>query len=118
MNNRIEKVNSSLNKCITNIINNKISDPRLDTMVTITSIETSSDLSVCKIKLSFLTNDKEKRKEILKIIQKSSGFIKSELSKMVKIRIIPELRFSIDEGIDNALRVEELLKQIHYSDEN
>ena len=112
MNSRIDKVNSSLSKCIANTINYKLNDPRVQGIITITSLETSTDLSSCKIKLSIMEDDKEKRQEILKVIQNSAGFIKSEIKKSVKMRVIPSLKFSIDEGMDNALRVEELLKQI------
>ena len=80
-------------------------------MVTVTSVRISPDLSFAKIYLSlFAVADREK---LLKIIKENSPIIRKLLGQQIgkQVRIIPELTFLIDDTMDHALRIHELLKK-------
>ena len=80
-------------------------------MVTVTSVRISPDLSCAKIYLSlFAVADREK---LLKIIKDNSPIIRKLLGQQIgkQVRIIPELTFFIDDTMDHALRIHELLKK-------
>ena len=80
-------------------------------MVTVTSVRISPDLSFAKIYLSlFAVADREK---LLKIIKENSPIIRKLLGQQIgkQVRIIPELTFFIDDTMDHALRIHELLKK-------
>ncbi len=78
-------------------------------MVSVTKTRISPDLSVCTAYLSIFPS--EKGGEILSNIQKSAGQIRYELGTRMKsqLRIIPELRFHLDDSLDYMEHIDELL---------
>ena len=86
-------------------------------MVSIASVKITPDLLEARIYLSlFKVKDP---KAVLKKIEERAWEIKKELASRVKqqLRRIPNLKFFIDDTIDNAFKMEELLKQIQKTDE-
>ena len=80
-------------------------------MVSVTRTKISPDLSICTAYLSIFPS--EKGEEILANINASNKSIRYELGTRVKsqLRIIPELRFLIDDSLDYIDRIDELLKK-------
>lgn len=80
-------------------------------MVSVTRCRVSPDLSICTAYLSVFPSDKGE--EIIKNINASSSSIRYELGTKVRhqLRIIPELRFFIDDSLDYIERIDELLKK-------
>ncbi|MBP5713794.1 MAG: 30S ribosome-binding factor RbfA [Prevotella sp.] len=81
------------------------------TMVSVTRTKISPDLSICTAYLSIFPS--EKGEEILANINASNKQIRYELGTRVRnqLRIIPELRFFIDDSLDYIERIDELLKK-------
>lgn len=79
-------------------------------MVSVTRVKVSPDLSICTAYLSIFPS--EKGEEIIKNITASEKAIRYELGTKVRhqLRIIPELRFFIDDSLDYIERIDELLK--------
>jgi ribosome-binding factor A len=82
----------------------------LGAMVSVTTIRVTSDLSLARCYLSvFAGPDK---KEVLANIQQHVGRIRGEIGKRLKnMRKIPELVFFIDDSLDYAMKIDELLKK-------
>ncbi len=80
-------------------------------MVSVTKTRISSDLSVCTAYLSIFPS--EKGEEMLTNIQKNASQIRYELGTRMKnqLRIIPELRFYIDDSLDYIAHIDELLQK-------
>ena len=80
-------------------------------MVSVTRTKISPDLSICTAYLSIFPS--EKGEELLTNIQTNEKTIRYELGTRVRnqLRIIPELRFFIDDSLDYIERIDELLKQ-------
>ena len=80
-------------------------------MVSVTRTKISPDLSICTAYLSIFPS--EKGEEILSNINANVKSIRYELGTRVKnqLRIIPELRFFIDDSLDYIERIDELLKK-------
>ena len=81
------------------------------TMVSVTRTKISPDLSICTAYLSIFPSDKGE--EILQNINASNKAIRYELGTRVRnqLRIVPELRFFIDDSLDYLERIDELLKK-------
>ena len=81
------------------------------TMVSVTRTKISPDLSICTAYLSIFPS--EKSEEILANINASVKAIRYELGTKVRnqLRIVPELRFFIDDSLDYIDRIDELLKK-------
>ena len=81
------------------------------TMVSVTRTKISPDLSICTAYLSIFPS--EKGEEILANINANVKAIRYELGTKVRnqLRIVPELRFFIDDSLDYIDRIDELLKK-------
>ena len=81
------------------------------TMVSVTRVKISPDLSICTAYLSIFPS--EKGEEILANVNANTKGIRYELGTRVRnqLRIIPELRFFIDDSLDYIERIDELLKK-------
>ena len=80
-------------------------------MISVTRTKISPDLSICTAYLSIFPS--EKGEEILANINATNKAIRYELGTRVRnqLRIIPELRFFIDDSLDYIEHIDELLKK-------
>ncbi|MGR9043845.1 MAG: 30S ribosome-binding factor RbfA [Gammaproteobacteria bacterium] len=82
-------------------------------IVTVNEVETSKDLAVAKIYFTVLNADEKGKKDSVKYLNESAPYVRSELGKRMRLRIVPELRFYYDESFDTGMRVAELLSDLH-----
>ena len=107
MANRNYRLAGEIKRDLTDIFAHQIRDPHIDSMVSVTDVEVSNDLSYARIYVSKLGTEKE-REEMLAALNKANGYIRSALSQRLKIRKVPELRFSLDNSLEyGAKRSEE-----------
>ena len=80
-------------------------------MVSVTRVKVSPDLSICTAHLSIFPSNKGE--ELLRNINANEKSVRYELGKRIRnqVRIIPELRFFIDDSRDYIERIDELLKK-------
>ncbi len=80
-------------------------------MISVTRARVSPDLSICTAYLSVFPS--EKAEEMIKNITANEKRIRYELGTRVRnqLRIIPELRFFVDDSLDYIERIDELLKK-------
>ena len=80
-------------------------------MVSVTRVKVSPDLSICTAYLSIFPS--EKSNELLNNINQNVSTIRYDLGQRVRnqLRIIPELRFFIDDSLDYIDHIDELLKK-------
>jgi ribosome-binding factor A len=109
---RFERANSEIQRCISDIILNKMNDPRLNSLLYISEVNITPDFHFCKIKVAYDGKD-EDAKIILDVLQKSEGFIKRELVKMVRMPHVPKLSFVLDKGTAATVRINEILKNLN-----
>lgn len=105
---KIERINDNLQEAISYIIFQEVKNPNIK-FVTITAVNTTSDLSYAKVYFTTL-GDKQ---ETLKALKSAKGFIRNELKEKVELRNIPELEFVYDESIEYGQRIEEKIREIH-----
>ena len=105
---RVNKLDSILQKEISTIIIQEINDPKLG-FPTVTGVDVAPDLKNAKVFVSFLGKNYKKRDGI-ETLRKSKGLIKSILARRLKMRKIPDLTFVVDDTLDKAQRIDEILK--------
>lgn len=82
----------------------------LGAMVSVTTVRVTSDLSLARTYISIFGGPD--KKEVLESIQNYSGKIRGEVGKRLKnLRKIPELIFHIDDSLDYAQQIEDLLSK-------
>lgn len=116
MSNRMDRANSEILKCLMDIIKFKMNDPRLDKVVSITEVNVTPDFKFCKAKVSVL--DIEDVSNVTNVLQKSEGFIKRELAKMVDMPQVPKINFVVDKSTLSAMRVEEILRTLNIPEQS
>ena len=79
-------------------------------MVSVTRVKISPDLSVCTAYLSVFPS--EKAEEVINNVNTNAKTIRYDLGQRIRnqVRIIPELRFFIDDSLDYIDHIDELLK--------
>ncbi|MEM7007602.1 MAG: 30S ribosome-binding factor RbfA [Thermodesulfobacteriota bacterium] len=92
------------------IVKGEIKDPRVS-LAFITGAKVSDNLSVANIFFSVL-DDSTDKDEVLKGLESAKGFIKTTLSKRLKMRKIPDLHFMFDTALETGYKVDEVLREI------
>jgi ribosome-binding factor A len=113
---RTARLNEVIKEEISDILQRKLKDPRIG-FVTVTAVEVSPDLRHANIFVSILGNKKEKEATYQSLIG-ARGFIRSELSKRIRIKFLPEISFSIDESVEEGIRISKLIKKIRKKEES
>ena len=99
------------------ILQREIKDPRLHSMITVSDVEVSRDLSHAKVFVTFLGLADEKVEDNLKILNDASGFVRSLIGKRIQARIVPHIRFVFDESLNEGIRMATLVSSARAEDD-
>ena len=105
--NRIGRINEEIQRELAELIRS-LKDPRVQTMISITRVDTTPDLRYSKIYVSVL--DKNQEKDVLKGLKSASGFLRRELGHALQLRYTPELQFIADDSIAYGAHILEVLR--------
>ena len=111
-NNRLERVNSEIQKEVALIINNELRDPQITSMIGVSEVDVAPDLANAKVYLSIYGGDAE---DTLNRIKGAGSFIRGRLAKKIRLRIIPRLDFYLDNSLSYGQKIDELLNNITYT---
>ncbi|HHX53506.1 MAG TPA: 30S ribosome-binding factor RbfA [Clostridiales bacterium] len=120
---RIGRINDEMARQLAVIFRN-IRDPRLDScLVSVTAVDTKPDLRFAKIYYSVINYDKtltdeEKDKQVQEALESSSGFVRSELARLINLRLTPELTFVRDASMTRGAEISAVLKRIEREEAN
>jgi len=106
---RSARVGDLLREEIAMIIMNRIKDPRVG-FLTVTAVKVTDDLKQARVYVSVL--DRERKGEIVDILNSARGFIRSELSRTVRLKYMPRLDFFYDESIEYGEKIDRLIDGI------
>ena len=109
-NNRTRRIAEEIRKIVSTMLINGIKDPRINSLVSVTDVEVTSDLSYAYIYVSILGGDEESTLEGLK---SACGYIRREVGKNIKIRHTPEIIFKIDDSLLKGMYMDELIKKVN-----
>jgi ribosome-binding factor A len=108
---RSDRVAEQIRRELADLLQFEAKDPRVG-MVTITEVEVSGDLAHAKVFYSAPVQDNpEAMKELQKGLEKSAGFLRSQLGKRMMVRTVPQLHFSYDSSIDRGMRISRLIDE-------
>ena len=109
-NNRTRRIAEEIRKIVSTMLINGIKDPRINSLVSVTDVEVTSDLSYAYVYVSILGGDEESTLEGLK---SAWGYIRREVGKSIKIRHTPEIIFKIDDSLLKGMYMDELIKKVN-----
>lgn len=105
--NRIGRINEEIQRELSALIRT-VKDPRVHGLVSITAVDTTSDLRYSKIYVSVL--DKSDVSEVVKGLKSAGGYLRRELGAALKLRYTPELQFVADDSIGKGAHILSLLR--------
>ena len=109
---RPNRIGEEIKKEVVLLIRTGIKDPRVDSLLSITDVEVTRDLSYATIYISRYGSEQQ-RQDALDGMKAAAGFIRSELSRRLKLRTVPELIFKLDDSLEYGAKIETILHQIH-----
>lgn len=101
---------------IASIILREMRDPRVG-LVSVNEVRVSKDLSYADVYVSSLDADSEAaRQTLIDVLNRASGYFRSELAKRHKMRTTPKPRFHFDELIESGPKLDSLIERAVRSD--
>jgi len=112
MSRRTERVASTIQHELAQILMRELSDPRLaDHMISITRVKVSADLSIAEVFVTVMGTPGQQT-AALNALKHSAGLMRVKLTKQLTLRIAPFLKFHLDENLKKELAVLDLLEQV------
>ncbi len=108
---RAKRVAELVRQEIADLLMRGVKDPRVG-FVSVMSVRMSPDLRYANVYVSLYGTDKQRRDSYVGLRQ-STGWIRREIGKRIRLRHTPEIRFFPDDTLDKVYHLEEIFRQIH-----
>lgn len=109
---RTARLNEQFKREISDILHREVRDPRVG-LPTVTGVDATPDLWLAKIFVRPGPGEEERDEEgLLEGLAAAASFIRRELGDRLVLRRIPELRFEVDRTLDEAMRIERILREV------
>ncbi len=109
---RTDRIAQQIQREIAELVRLEINDPRVR-LVTITGVEVAGDYSHAKV---FFTRMDGKYAEAQQGLESASGFLRKQLARSIKLRIMPQLHFVYDSSVERGSHLSQLIDQAVASD--
>ena len=111
---RAARLADEIQRELARLLRDEVKDPRVG-MVTITAVEVAADLGHAKVYVTTLAG-REHAADTLKALQRTSGFLRSEVAKRLSTYSVPQLAFAYDDSIESGMRLSKLIDDAVASD--
>jgi len=113
MSKSILRINEDIQRELSVLLRN-IKDPRINQgMISITAVDTSSDLGQAKIYLSVY--DLKSKTDFMKGLKSASGHLRYELGRALSLRHTPQLQFELDKSLERGANIASILNNLEIS---
>jgi ribosome-binding factor A len=106
-----DHIRAQLEREIAWTISNRLRDPRVPSILTITEIKLAQDTRNATVMVSVF-GDEKVQKSALIALNRAAPFIQNTVAQKVKMRHFPRLSFKLSHGIEHSIRINELLNEI------
>jgi ribosome-binding factor A len=111
---RTDRVADQIQRDLATLIQREIKDPRLG-MITINHVKVAKDLGYADVYLTVLPlggrTEEQARADSLSVLKGAAGFLRAELSRKIKLRVMPQLRFHYDESVERGRQLTSLIER-------
>ncbi|HZP64727.1 MAG TPA: 30S ribosome-binding factor RbfA [Rudaea sp.] len=105
--NRSDRISAELRRLLGTMVHEAVRDHALPS-VSVSDVEVTRDIDVATVYVTALVP--ETSKEAVAALNEMAKEFRRELSKVMRIRRVPELKFRYDDSVDRGERIEKLLK--------
>jgi len=105
--NRVGQINGEILRVLSDRLP-RCKDPRIGGLVSVVRVDTTGDLSLCRVYVSSLGGGAE----MAKGLKSAAGYLRRELGKELQLRHTPELDFIVDHSIEEGSRILEKIREL------
>ena len=107
--NRIGRINEEIQRELAELIR-QLKDPRVQTLISITRVDTTPDLRYAKVYISVL--DEARSRDAMRGLRSASGWLRRELGSRLQLRYTPELVLEEDDSLKYGAHMYDLLSKL------
>ena len=104
---RARRVADQMQRELPELIRQEVKDPRVG-MLTITEVEVNRDMEFAKVYFTTLGGEPE-HAACLQGLQRASGFLRTQLSHRMQLRVVPKLTFVYDRSVERGIELSQLI---------
>ena len=113
---RTSRLNGEYQKEISVILRRvKDKNPMMKGLISVTETDVAPDLKTAYVYVSIYGVNETEAVETLKTLQSNAGFIRKELSQVMKMRTVPAITFRMDGSMGYGAKMDELFKGLTYT---
>ncbi len=105
----MRRVDEAMREVLSDAITQELKDPRIG-FVTVTSVNTSSDLRHANVWVSVFGDDTQRRLT-LEGLQSAHGILQAVVARELRLKHTPQLAFAYDDTAEKAARLEQILRE-------
>ena len=87
--------------------------PQLKGLISVTEADVAPDLKTAIIYVSIFGANEEETKRSFALLQENAGFIRKELSQVMRMRTVPALTFRMDGSMVYGSKMDKILKELN-----
>lgn len=114
MQNRKKRVGHLIKSEVSEMILKELKDPRIG-FVSVTDVEVSGDLRYATVYFTVFGEEKDVEATVA-ALRHATGYVRREIASRLRLRYAPEIRFKYDEAYQRAWHLEEVIRNLHESD--
>jgi ribosome-binding factor A len=107
---RQRRVSELIHRELSMLLMREVRDPRI-AGITLTEVRVTPDLQIARVYYTVL-GDTEEVEAAAVALQSAGGYLRTQLAAQVRLRLVPELVFQLDQSAEHGRRIDELLAQI------
>lgn len=104
----MRRVDEAVREVLGDVLQRELKDPRIG-FATVTAVRTSADLRHARVLISVLPSEDADPADTIAGLTSAHGYIQRRVGEELKLRNTPTLKFELDDTIDRAMRIQELL---------
>ncbi len=108
---RPDRVAEGIRTEVATFLRDGVKDPRVRGMVTVTGVDVTRDLRHAKVFVSVMGTDEE-RAATFEGLASVATHLRGSVGRALRLRVAPEIKFTADESVSHAARIEALLAQV------
>lgn len=113
---RSHRIAEQMRRELADLLQFEVKDPRIG-MVTVTEVEVTGDIAHAKVFYSAAVhNDAKAALALQQGLEKSAGFLRTQVAKRMLLRTVPQLHFVYDASIDNGMKMSQIIDEALASD--
>lgn len=110
---RLLGIQKEISKIISQMMYEDIKNPKIKGLISVIKVKVTPDLKYSDIYVSVLLTEKEGKVEtVIEGLNEIKGFLRKKVAENMSLRIVPALRFHLDDSIEHGIKISSILKTL------